>query len=227
MTINSKIFNFLSELKANNNREWFQDNKKHYQEAHAEFKEFVNLLIPLVAEIDNQVSNITAKDCMFRIYRDVRFSKNKLPYKENFGAHIVPGGKKSGLAGYYLHVEPGGNSFLGIGSYHPQADMLKSIRTEIYYQSDNFKAIINAPPFKAHFGGLMMTEDKLKTAPKGFPKDFPDIDLLRYKNYVAGKTLSDEELLQEGLTDYICETFRAGLPFNRFLNEAVANDLET
>ncbi len=125
-----KTYKFLNELEANNNREWFAENKQKYQESKIEFENFIQGIILRLHEVDSQVGNLQAKDCIFRIFRDVRFSKDKVPYKTNFGAYMSTGGRKSPKAGYYLHVEPN-SSFLGGGIYMPESANLNKIRTEI------------------------------------------------------------------------------------------------
>jgi len=132
-----------------------------------------------------------AKDTIFRIYRDVRFSKDKSPYKVAMGANMAPGGRKSVLAGHYFHIEPG-NSFLAGGSYCPPSEQLKNIRSEIYYNSQEFKEIINYGDFKNLFGEI--TGDKLKRSPLGFPKDFEDVELLKFKDYTIFHKIDDETI---------------------------------
>lgn len=217
--LSKNIIQFLSDLKENNYKEWFHENKTQYQKAKKEFEQFVAITIAKIAQFDNSVQNLEPKHCMFRINRDIRFSKDKSPYKTNFGSFIVPGGKKSGNAGYYIHIEPG-NCFLAGGVYSPAPDILKAVRTEIYDNNEDFKNIINDKNFKKHFKELM-TEDMLKTAPKGFPKDFEDIDLLKYKHYTVAKNISDNVISSEKFIDEIQETFKALYPFNRFINDGI------
>lgn len=214
----TKTINFLQLLEKNNNREWFQENKKIYIEAKKEFEDFVNLLIPLVAEIDVSVEGGQAKDCIFRIFRDVRFSHDKRPYKTNFGAYIVKGGKKSGNAGYYLHIEPSG-SFVGGGIYMPPTVLLTKIRTEIMENTQEFISIIEADNFKNTF--VKIEGEKLKSAPRGFSKDFEHIDLLKFKSYTALKSVSDNNLLKEKFVDNLLSAFKDLKDFNQFLNNSL------
>jgi len=218
--LSKNILNFLNSLKRNNNREWFHKNKALYDSAKKEFEIFVNLLINEVHKIDKEVVSITAKDCVFRIYRDVRFSRDKSPYKTNFGAFIVKGGKNSGNAGYYLHVEPG-NCFLGGGVYMPPSNILKAIRTEIYENTEEFKSIIQDSTFRKKFEKIY-DDDQLKSPPRGFPKDFPDIDLLKYKNYTIIKSVTDQMIQRELFIDEIRTTFKAMYPFNQYINRAIS-----
>jgi len=134
---------FLFQLRGNNNREWFNSNKDLYNEAKNEFEGFVNILIPTTKSIDSEIDVVSAKECTFRIFRDVRFSKNKSPYKINFGAYISKGGRKNPFAGYYIHLQPG-ESFVGGGIYMPESKYLKAIRKKIYENVDEYKGIINS-----------------------------------------------------------------------------------
>lgn len=210
---------FLKDLKENNYKEWFHENKPRYQKLKKEFEQFIALVIADISQFDKSIHNLEPKKCIFRINRDIRFSKDKSPYKTNFGGFIVPGGKKSGNAGYYIHIEPG-NCFLAGGVYSPPGDILKAVRTEIYENTEDFKKIINDKNFKKHFKELM-TEDMLKTAPKGFPKDFEDIDLLKYKHYTVAKSISDDVVTSEKYANEISETFKALFTFNNFINEGI------
>jgi uncharacterized protein (TIGR02453 family) len=206
---------FLISLQHNNNREWFKANEKLYQTAKKEFETLIELLILGIKEFDTEISNISAKDCVFRIFRDVRFSHNKEPYKANFGAFIAPNGRKSEYAGYYVHFEPG-NSFLGGGIYMPQPDVLRAIRNAIYDDSKHYKDIINNPKFKKYFSEIY--GEKLKTAPKGFPKDFPDIDLLKPKHYALSHPISDSFWQTDKILVNALDIFKTQFTFNRFLN---------
>jgi len=217
--VDPKIVEFLSSLRENNNRDWFNEHKKEYKDAKASFDEFVNRLIPGLREFDSSIDMITAKDCTFRIYRDIRFSKDKSPYKTNMGAYIARGGRKSQFAGYYLHVEPG-QSFLAGGMYMPPSDTLKKIRQEIYENIEEFKEIINKGSFVKTFGNFM-SHDKLKNPPKGFDKDWPDIDLLKYKSYAVMHNVDDEMLFSPGFLEYSLTIYRELYPLNRFFNDII------
>lgn len=219
--ITANTLDFLSRLKENNNREWFQQNKKLYEQVRGGYEKFIAELIPDIAVLDPSIGFPDLKDCLFRIYRDVRFSPDKSPYKSHFGAFIGKGGRKTTGAGYYVHVEPG-NSLVAGGIYMPQPDILKLIRNEIYFNSSDFKRIITEAAFVNTFGRLD-DFDKLKLPPKDFPSGFPDIDLLKYRSYVVGRPLSDEEVLSPGYKKNILEIFKAMLPFHEFLNRAIDN----
>ena len=215
------LLDFLKDLRENNHKEWFHAHKPVYQSVRKEFEAYVGLLIAGIARFDDSVKNLDPKNCIFRINRDIRFSKDKSPYKTNFGAFIAPGGRKGGYGGYYLHIEPGA-SFVAGGVYMPSSPALKAIRHEIYHYVDEFIEILEDPAFRKHFGELDPIE-KLKTAPKGFPKDFEHIDLLNHKHYTASKPLSDELVTSESLTDEVLGAFEALYPMNYFLNEAIGN----
>lgn len=214
-----EIFQFLKELRRNNNREWFGDNRDRYDITKKQFEDITQKLILVLAKFNSNIGILNPKDCVYRIFRDVRFSSDKSPYKTNYGTYIVPGGRKSGYAGYYLHIEPG-NSFLGGGVYHPDKDILKAVREEIYIFPNEFIKIIDKPSFKSHFP-ILYQDDKLKNAPRGFDKDFEHIDLLKHKSYLAGRGITDEELLSGNLLSTIEESFKELFPFVDFLNGAI------
>jgi uncharacterized protein (TIGR02453 family) len=215
----NKTLDFLKKLKNNNNRDWFEKNKSRYLEAKEEYEAFLAKIIAGVRKFDRKVdADLTPKDCMFRIYRDVRFSKDKKPYKTNMGASIDPGGKKSQIAGYYLHVEPG-NNFAAGGVWMPEPEMLQSIRQEIDYNPGPLLALMKAASFRKYFNGLD-DEDKLKTVPKGFGKDHPHIELLKNKHFLVSHPLSDKDLLSKDAVKKITEAFRAMHPFLEYMREA-------
>ncbi len=210
------IIDFLNDLKVNNNREWFQANKSRYDKAKIELEAFINNLIPRLREIDPLIDLLTAKDCVFRIYRDVRFSTDKSPYKTNMGAYIARGGKSSQLAGYYVHFEPGASMLAG-GLYMPPAETLKKVRDEIYYQADDFKKIINNRKFVDCFGNID-DPGKMKNPPKGYPKDFADIDLLKYRNYAVMHSVTDEVVAKDDYIEYSLAVFKLLYPLNSWFN---------
>lgn len=217
--ISKETFQFLKELKLNNSKEWFDENRATYTALRKEFENFINLVIGEIGLFDKDSAQTTAKASIFRINRDIRFSNDKLPYKTNFGAFIAKGGRKGINAGYYLHIEPG-ECFLAGGIYMPSGPTLKAIRTEIFDNIDEFKAIVSESSFSKHFGREFWGE-KLKTAPKGFPKDFPDLEYLKYKNYTIAKNEPDSLYTKVNFINEVREVFRAMAPFNTFLNRAV------
>lgn len=215
----SNILSFLSKLSVNNNKVWFDENKKEYLEAKQSMEEMVQYIIDRVSEFDSGVAGEEAKKCVFRIYRDVRFSKNKDPYKINMGGFIVPGGKKSGNAGYYLHLEPGASMLAG-GIYMPESPVLKKMRDELLYNMDAFKSITENSVFRKTFGEIH--GEKLKNPPKGFPKDFEDIELLKFKSYTVVHSVSDEQVNDPGFIDYAVDIFHKMKDFNTFINRAIS-----
>ncbi|MEI6883158.1 MAG: DUF2461 domain-containing protein [Bacteroidota bacterium] len=217
--MNPIILDFLSKLKENNNREWFQANKKFYEEAKSELETFVDDLIPRMAAFEPSLKYVTAKECMFRIFRDVRFSKDKVPYKTNMGAWITKGGRKSPGPGYYLHIQPG-ESMLAGGVYMPEPDKLKKIRQEVYYNAEEFKSILNEKTAQKYFNGLS-DWDKQKLAPRDFPKDFPDIDLLKYRHYTITHMLDDKQVVKLDFSKIVIKVFGLMKPLNDFLERAL------
>tara|TARA_B110000971_G_scaffold43691_1_gene43348 strand:+ start:2237 stop:2896 length:660 start_codon:yes stop_codon:yes gene_type:complete len=211
-------FQFLIDLKFNNNRPWFNANKDRYLAVKKDFDEFIETLIPLLKNQDQSIDVTSAKECVFRIYRDARFTKNKEPYKTSFGAHISKGGRKSSFAGYYIHLEPD-NSFIGGGIYDPSPELLKNIRTQILENTDEYKAILAEKTLKADFS--ILEGEKLKMAPKGFPKDFKDIDLLKNKHFIVSKKIENETWFDLDLKVKITNSFKTQQSFNTFLNRAV------
>lgn len=212
------ILDFLSQLKVNNNREWFNENKAKFLEVKDAFESLTQTMIELLQMHDENLKNIVAKDCVFRIYRDVRFGKDKSPYKTHLGAYINRTGRKGDTCGYYFHLEPGATILAG-GVYCPPSPLLFEVRDAIYADTEEFKAIINTDDFKRLFGEI--EGEKLKRAPKGFPKDFEDIELLKHKSFLITNSISDDMLLKDDFTHYSLEVFNAMKPFNDFLNRAI------
>nr|WP_068887892.1 DUF2461 domain-containing protein [Pedobacter panaciterrae] len=218
--IKSETLAFITEVAQNNNREWFAENKGRYETAKADVLNFIDQLIPKLAAVDPEFSIDTpAKKCLLRIYRDVRFSKNKDPYKNNFGISFNIKGSNIHGPGYYLHIQPG-ECFLGAGFWMPEAPVLKSIREEIDYNTSEFLNIIEAKSFKNTFN--LSQEDKLKKAPKGYETDHPQIELLKLKSFIAIFPLKDEEFLKPGIVDKLKTAFESVYPFILFLRNAVA-----
>ena len=217
-----KVIQFLQELSENNNKEWFHANRKRYEESRDKVLFITEVLINEIRKWDKNIPVMNPKDCMFRIFRDVRFSKDKRPYKTNFGSFIAKGGRKSMNPGYYLHIEPEG-SFIGGGIYMPPAEPLKAIRNYIAEHAEEFRDIINDKEFKQVYPE--MYDHKLKTTPKGFPKDHKYIHLLRYKSYVYSTNLKKDALLGENFVESIVVAFRQLHKVNVFLNEALDKNM--
>jgi len=217
----SNVLDFLTQLKLNNTREWFQENKKWYETSKKEVENFVTGMITTISAIDPSVQAPAMKDCMFRIFRDVRFGADKSPYKTNFGAFIAKGGRKSSYPGYYFHFEPG-ESMLAGGVYQPEPDTLKLLRNEVYFHSKELKEIMEKPSFKKYFDKLG-DFDKMKKAPKDFPADFPDIDLLKYRSYIVSQNIPDKIVTSDDYQKQVLEMIKELQPFMAFLNRAISN----
>jgi len=216
----SHVLPFLEDLQKNNNRDWFQMNKSRYEQSKKEIETFIEGVIPEIAKFDPSIKFLEPRECLFRIYRDVRFAKDKSPYKTNFGAFMARGGHKSHGPGYYIHFQPGGESFLSGGIYLPEPEVMKKIRQEIYYNIAEFKSILSLPGFRKFFRGID-DWDRQKLAPREFPKDFPEIDLLKNRSFTVSHPLADQMITNEKLFDYSMTVFRALHPYNLFLARAV------
>jgi len=215
--INPETLQFLTDLKKNNHRDWFHTHKPDYDKVRKNYEDFADVLLENMKSFDPTLQNLEVKQCLFRIYRDVRFSPNKEPYKTHFGVYFAKnGGKNSDLAGYYFHLDPE-ESFFGGGIYMPLPEYLKTIRKEIYYQIDEFKAILEAPPFKKYYNGIEAIE-KLKKPPVGFPADFPDIELLKNKHFFTSHYFNPQDALKEDFSVFASEGFKAVKPLVDFIN---------
>jgi uncharacterized protein (TIGR02453 family) len=213
---------FLKDLKKNNNKPWFDANRKRYEEAKADFTNFIQQVIDAHGKKDKTISSLKAKDCLFRINRDVRFSKDKSPYKTNFGASINKGGRKAfSTAGYYFHLEPG-QLFVGGGMYQPFPPELNKVRQEIYYCFDEFKKIIGSKKFKSVYGDLDKSKEfLLSRVPKGYDPENVAAEYLKLKSYIAMTNLSDKDATSKTLIKQTTEAFDTLLPLVNFLNRAL------
>lgn len=211
-----EIIDFLKQLAANNNREWFNAHKSEYLSVKDKIESLTSLLIARIAEFEPEAGRLSPSDCLYRIYRDTRFSADKTPYKTHIGIYINPrGGKKSEYCGYYIHIEPG-NCVVGGGAWYPPAPLLKEYRNEIYNNVEEYLEILENPEFATHFTPLW--EEPLKTAPKGFPKDWEHIDLLKPRSFTVGARISDREFCAKGSIDRIIDLCRIMKPYNDFFN---------
>jgi uncharacterized protein (TIGR02453 family) len=210
------ILDFLSSLKENNHRDWMQENQKTYKETRQHFEYLVGEILMNLSATDESLAGMQAKDCIFRLHRDVRFSKDKSPYKTNMAAVFSKGGKKSSYALHYLHIEPGNASMLAGGMYMPPNDILKKVREEIDYNADEFSSILNHQDFIRYFGQL--EGEKLKRPPKGYDPNESNIEWLKHKSYLAIHPISDETLRLKNFAEHASNIFKAMRPFNSFLN---------
>ena len=218
--LQKSTFDFLKALKKNNNKDWFDRNKERYLAARQNVEEFLDNVIGEVSSFDKSLKGVRAKDCMFRIYRDVRFSKDKRPYKTNMGASINPGGRKMEVAGYYIHLEPGESGVAG-GRWMPSLEHLKKIRQEIDYNGKELRKILAEKNFKRYFGELDDTYS-LSRPPKGYDKDHPDIGLLRLTSHIVWHPYKDSEALSKNFHKELAKAARAMKPLLEFLNTAIS-----
>ncbi|HUN24408.1 MAG TPA: DUF2461 domain-containing protein [Anaerolineales bacterium] len=205
---------FLSQLRQNNNRDWFNANQASYEAALAEFSQFVAHLIDEF-RLPDTLFALQAKDCIARIYRDIRFSKDKSPYKTNFGAYIARDGWKSNRLGYYLGIEPGGRSIVAGGWYAPSPAQLQRFRSAISADSTNLTAIVQAPSFVQNFGKL--TGESLKSAPKGYDSQHANIEWLRLKQITVVHPFTDEQTLSDDFFPQVVNHCHAMRPFLDYL----------
>lgn len=220
--LQTSTLQFLKQLKKNNSKEWFDANRKKYEAVKADFALSVQNVIEDFSKTDITLSSLIAKNCLFRINRDIRFAKDKSPYKTNMGAYINAAGKKSMTAGYYLHISPG-ESFVGGGMYQPDAEALKKLRQEIDYNFKEFNGIINTKKFKTFYtNGLSKDGDvSLSRPPKGYNENNPAIEFLKLKSIVAMAPLTDAQLTDKKFTSTVVKAFEALHPLVVFLNNAI------
>lgn len=220
--IDKSTFKFLTDLKKNNNREWFEKNKEtRYKKAHTDIIQFMDSVLAEMNKVDN-IEKMTAKKSLFRIYRDVRFSKDKSPYKPFFGARMRRATNWL-RGGYYIHIAPG-NSFIAGGFFNPNSDDLKLIREDIAHDSKPLREILEDSDFKSTWGSF--EGEAVKTSPRGFDTDHPDIDLIRFKQFHLSHYFSDEEVLS---TDFIFEIVKSFLvirPYFDYMSEVLTRDLK-
>jgi uncharacterized protein (TIGR02453 family) len=215
-----KAFTFLKKLSRNNNRDWFEKNKPAYLEIKNEFETFITDVYSGVLEFDESLTGQDPKKLIFRIYRDVRFSKDKKPYKTFLSAGLSAAGRGISKPGYYIQLEPGNKSFVCAGLYSPMPEMLSKIRQEVDYNGEFLEKLLNEKTFKKFFPAFW-DGDTLKSAPKGYPKDHPYAQWLKLKSFVVMHKVSDEEVLGKRFTQKLIATIKAGKPLNDFLSQAL------
>jgi uncharacterized protein (TIGR02453 family) len=209
---------FLTALQQNNSKEWFDQNRTTYDKLRLEWIDLAAKIIEQTAIFDPEIAELDPKKCIFRINRDVRFSANKNPYKNNFGISLSKGGKGTDFCGYYIHFQPG-ESFIAGGSYQPMPDKLAAIRQEIDYNFDEFNKILKHKDFIKHFGTL--TGDKLQRPPKGYDAENPAIEYIKHKGFLAYLKIDDNNLTEKELLKHCEKAFKAMKPLNDFLNRAI------
>lgn len=211
-----RAYHFLRELAANNNREWFSAHKTDYLEAKEEADALTRRLIAAVAAVDPDAAALGVSDCTYRIYRDTRFSPDKTPYKTHFGIYVnPPAGKKSYFFGYYFHIQPEG-SFMAAGNICLPSPLIKALRQSIFDEIDEYRSIVEDPAFRQFFPAV--GENLLKTAPKGFPKDWEHIAYLRPRDFVTTWACGDVPFLSDSPVDALMPAIRQAWRFNRFFN---------
>jgi uncharacterized protein (TIGR02453 family) len=219
----SSTLKFLKDLQKNNNKPWFEAHRKEYEEAKNDFAFFIQTVIDKYGKKDESIAHLKAKDCMFRINRDVRFSKDKSPYKNNMGAYINSGGKKSITGGYYFHCQPG-RGFAGGGLWMPMPPELSKVRQEIDYNFDEFKKILGSKKFKSVYGDLSRDAEYVLTrVPKGYDADNPAADYLKMKSFVATVNLKDADITSKDLTKKVVTAFETLRPMLEFVNRSIAS----
>ncbi len=214
------ILTFLQQLQTNNNKAWMDAHRDDYQTARESFIELITHLLGGLEPEDEGLRGLDPKKCIFRLNRDIRFSKDKSPYKTNFGAALSEGGRKSGNAAYYLHLQPNDESFIGGGVYQPPSEVLAKVRQEIDYNASELRTLALAPDFKEYFGEIQ--GDSLKRAPKGYDPEHPNIALLKLKDYIVLRKLTDKEVTDERFPGQALAIFKTMVPFVHYLNVAVS-----
>jgi uncharacterized protein (TIGR02453 family) len=215
---------FLDDLKKNNNRDWFQENKKRYEVFKKDYHQLVSAFLDAMKPLDPSLELLEVKNCTFRINRDIRFSKDKSPYKAHLGVWMSTGAKGANRAGYYVHIEKGA-SFIAGGFYSPEAEDLKKVRKEIAFFHDDLEAILADKNFKKEFGSLDINEtNSLKSMPRGYEKDHPAIEFLKLKSFTATQKYDIAEVTQKDFVAKMSKKLIALKPLNEFINRALETD---
>ena len=217
--ITKATFGFLKDLGAHNQRAWFHGHRERYEAARAEVVNLVDGVLAGLAHVEPDFLEIDPEDCLFRIHRDTRFSKGKEPYKTNFGAFISDRGRRVARAGYYVHVEPG-ECLVAAGLYMPPAPELKAVRAALLEDASGLRRILARPAFRRAFG-KEMPGARLKTVPRGLPKDHPDADLLRYTSFAVWRTVPDRVALSPAFAKEAVRDFRTARDFVHWINRAL------
>ncbi len=217
--ISRHTFSFLKNLEKNNNKTWFEENRPAYQKAKEEFQQIVISLAKGIGDFDPDVAVLDPLKCIFRQNRDVRFSKDKSPYKVHFGAYFNRGSKKINSPGYYIHVQPG-KSMIAAGWYQPEAPIVKKIRQEIDYNADEWMKILDNKNLRKHFNEVPDFGDTLVRPPKGYDDDNPMLRYLKLKSFVVSKAVSDGEIQHEQYLKQAVTAFKSLHPFITFLHRA-------
>jgi uncharacterized protein (TIGR02453 family) len=218
--LQASTLKFLKDLKKNNNKPWFEKNKSVYLNAKEDIEGFVERLIEGLGKTDADIAPLQVKDCTYRIYRDVRFSQDKTPYKAHMGAYLNKGGKKMPTAGYYFHFEPGRN-MAGGGLWMPAAPELGKVRQEIDYNYEEWSKVLGDRRFKKIFPDGLDQAEILSRPPKGYDAGNPAIEFLKLKSFVVTRPLTDEQILSRSLLKEVLKTFETMYPYVQFLNRSI------
>jgi len=215
---------FLDDLKKNNNRDWFQDNKKRYEIFKKDYHQLVSDFLDVMKPLDPSLELLEVKNCTFRINRDIRFSKDKSPYKAHLGVWMSPGAKGANRAGYYVHIEKGA-SFIAGGFYSPEAEDLKKVRKEIAFFHEDLEGILADKDFKKEFENLDINENNsLKSMPRGYEKDHPAIEFLKLKSFTATQKYDFSEVTKKDFVSKMSQKLIALKPLIDFINRALETD---
>jgi uncharacterized protein (TIGR02453 family) len=215
---------FIQELTANNNRDWFHGQQKRYELVKADYKQLVTRLLVEMQQHDPSLASLTPKECTFRIARDIRFSKDKSPYKTNLGIGLSTYGKKSGMAEYYVHIQPGA-AFVAGGIYQPEVPQLKKIRREIDVFSEDLEAVLGGSDFRRMYGALSR-EDALSRPPKGYSLDHPAIEHLKLKRFIAVAPLEDRWFTSPDFVPHLVQSLVVVKPLLDFINRGLRAEEE-
>lgn len=229
MKIHPDTLSFFDELHENNNRDWFAENKSRWTDIQHVFLDFTQQLINIMTPLDPALGNLQPKQCVYRIYRDLRFSADKRPYKTHIACFLPAGGNRTQcVPGYYLQIGQGdyglkGGCSLGGGIFMPSPKQLAAIRQEIYYCPDEFKGIMQEKAYRHYFGNEFYTSRKLTRPPKGYPADWSDIELLKYRDYCTMYEMPYDMILTEDFFDEVVKVWKATVPLNRFIERALTD----
>lgn len=217
--LQTSTLDFLKKIKKNNNREWVEKNRPLMEKAKADFEQMTAELIREMGKFDADIGPLEAKKCIFRLNRDIRFSKDKSPYKTAMGAYMNRGGKKLNTAGYYIHTEPG-NCFLAGGLWMPEPEPLAKVRQEIDYNLEEWEAILKKSSFKKYFKEGPDDTSMMSNPPKGYDADNPALPYLKLRSFTVSMALSEKEMMSKGITKKIADAFKCMKPMIDFLNRA-------
>lgn len=223
MQLDQSTIDFLNDLKENNNKEWFHANRKRYDTEKERFEKFCQEVLNGLSKFQDNLLNTRVKDCIFRINKDIRFSKDKSPYKLNLSAAFGPGGRQSGRIDFYLHIQPG-ESFIGGGIWQPTPAQLAKFRQEIDYNSDELKSIIHDPTFREYFKEIW--GERVKNTPKGYSVDHPEIELLRYKQLFFMHRYTDSEVISTAFAQEVMNACKLLKPYLDYCNYLFFDETE-